>query len=59
MRKSADASLGSHAGGANFKFVGKLVLGIVLPVSILAIALAATFAYLFVKYKRRYAVSSL
>ena len=35
------------------------MLGIVLPVSILAIALAITFAYLFVKYKRRYAVSSL
>ena len=35
------------------------MLGIVLPVSLLAIALAATFAYLFFKYKRRYAVSSL
>ena len=35
------------------------MLGIVLPVSVLAIALAATFAYLFVKYKRRYAVHSL
>ena len=46
----------SHAGASNLKFVGKLVLGIVLPVSLLAIVLAATFAYLFVKYKRRYAV---
>ena len=39
------------------KFAGKLVLGIVLPISLLAIAAAAVFAYLFFKYKRRYAVS--
>ena len=43
--------------GPNLKFVGKLVLGIVLPISLLAIAAAATFAFLFFKYKRRYAVS--
>ncbi len=41
------------------KFAGKLVLGIVLPISLLAIAAAAVFAYLFFKYKRRYAVSFL
>ena len=49
--------LWSCAGTAQLKLVGKVVLGVVLPVSLLAIALAATFAYLFFKYKRRYAVS--
>ena len=43
--------------GPNLKFVGKLVLGIVLPISLLAIGAAAIFAFLFFKYKRRYAVS--
>lgn len=32
------------------------MLGVVLPVSLLAIAAATTFAYLFFKYKQRYTV---
>jgi hypothetical protein len=39
-----------------FKLGGKIVLGVVFPLSLLAIVAAATFAYLFFKYKRRYAV---
>ena len=39
-----------------FKLGGKIVLGVVFPVSLLAIVAAVTFAYLFFKYKRRYAV---
>lgn len=57
--RPAHRRLTCHAGTANLKLVGKIVLGVVLPVSLLAIALAATFAYLFFKYKRRYAVSLL
>lgn len=40
------------------KLGGKIVLGVVFPVSLLAIVAAVTFAYLFFKYKRRYAVGS-
>lgn len=47
----------SRAGTVALKQVGKLVLGIVLPISLVAIAAAIIFAVLFFKYKRRYAVS--
>ncbi|CAK0785070.1 hypothetical protein CVIRNUC_008276 [Coccomyxa viridis] len=52
-----EGAVSTAQAGPNLKFVGKLVLGIVLPISLLAIGAAAIFAFLFFKYKRRYAES--